>query len=172
MGAGASVGVGTEVAVRAGVGTGVPVGIASSAASATTVAIKSGVGTGVGAVVAVGCSTAGVWLGPEVAVSGGLPEAHEIPVTMGKQRKRTRTRVNMGAPSRYRTQALATDTFIGSVCFWGIGYLAVGTPNPKSKRNQAVELGLVESLSHETVRLHLKKTNWGRGGSSNGASRR
>ena len=37
---------------------------------------------------------------------------------------------------------------------------------------KAVELGLVESLSHETVRLHLKKTNWGRGGSSNGASRR
>ncbi len=37
---------------------------------------------------------------------------------------------------------------------------------------KAVELGLVESLSHETVRLRLKKTRWGRGGSSNGASRR
>ena len=37
---------------------------------------------------------------------------------------------------------------------------------------KAVELGLVESLSHETVRLHLKKTNWGRGASSNGASPR
>ena len=37
---------------------------------------------------------------------------------------------------------------------------------------KAVELGLVESLSHETVRLHLKKTNSSRGGSSNGAFRR
>ena len=35
---------------------------------------------------------------------------------------------------------------------------------------KAVELGLVESLSHETVRLHLKKTRSSRGGSSNGAS--
>ena len=34
---------------------------------------------------------------------------------------------------------------------------------------KAVELGLVESLSHETVRLHLKKTNSSRGGSSSGA---
>ena len=34
---------------------------------------------------------------------------------------------------------------------------------------KAVELGLVESLSHETVRLHLKKTPSSRGGSSNGA---
>ena len=32
-----------------------------------------------------------------------------------------------------------------------------------------VELGLVESLPHETVRLHLKKTNSSHGGSSNGA---
>ena len=37
---------------------------------------------------------------------------------------------------------------------------------------KAVELGLVESLSHETVRLHLKKTPSSRGGSSNGASPR
>ena len=37
---------------------------------------------------------------------------------------------------------------------------------------KAVELGLVESLSHETVRLRLKKTSSSRGGSSNGASRR
>ncbi len=37
---------------------------------------------------------------------------------------------------------------------------------------KAVELGLVESLSHETVRLRLKKTRSSRGGSSNGASRR
>ena len=37
---------------------------------------------------------------------------------------------------------------------------------------KAVELGLVESLSHETVRLRLKKTRSNRGGSSNGASRR
>ena len=35
---------------------------------------------------------------------------------------------------------------------------------------KAVELGLVESLSHETVRLHLKKTPSSRGGSSSGAS--
>ena len=34
---------------------------------------------------------------------------------------------------------------------------------------KAVELGLVESLSHETVRLHLKKTPSSRGGSSSGA---
>ena len=33
-------------------------------------------------------------------------------------------------------------------------------------------VGLVESLSHETVRLRLKKTRSSRGGSSNGASRR
>ena len=37
---------------------------------------------------------------------------------------------------------------------------------------KVVELGLVESLSHETVRLRLKKTRSNRGGSSNGASRR
>ena len=37
---------------------------------------------------------------------------------------------------------------------------------------RAVELGLVESLSHETVRLHLKKTPSSRGGSSSGASPR
>ena len=35
-----------------------------------------------------------------------------------------------------------------------------------------VELGVVESLSHETVRLHLKKTPLSRGRRSNGASRR
>ena len=34
---------------------------------------------------------------------------------------------------------------------------------------KTVELGLVESLSHETVRLHLKKTRSSRGGSSSGA---
>ena len=37
---------------------------------------------------------------------------------------------------------------------------------------KTVELGLVESLSHETVRLHLKKTNSSRGRSSSGASPR
>ena len=37
---------------------------------------------------------------------------------------------------------------------------------------KAAELGLVESLSHETVRLHLKKTPSSRGGSSSGASPR
>ena len=37
---------------------------------------------------------------------------------------------------------------------------------------KAVELGLVESLSHKTVRLRLKKTRSSRGGTSNGASRR
>ena len=37
---------------------------------------------------------------------------------------------------------------------------------------KAVELGLVTSLSHETVRLRLKKTRSSRGGSSSGASRR
>ena len=37
---------------------------------------------------------------------------------------------------------------------------------------KAVEPGLVESLSHETVRLRLKKTRSSRGGSNNGASRR
>ena len=34
---------------------------------------------------------------------------------------------------------------------------------------KTVELGLVESLSHETVRLHLKKTSSSRGRSSSGA---
>ena len=34
---------------------------------------------------------------------------------------------------------------------------------------RVVELGLVESLSHETVRLHLKKTPSSRGGSNSGA---
>ena len=37
---------------------------------------------------------------------------------------------------------------------------------------KVVELGLVPSLSHETVRLRLKKTPSSRGGSSSGASRR
>ena len=37
---------------------------------------------------------------------------------------------------------------------------------------KTVELGLVESLSHETVRLHLKKTRLSRGRSSSGASPR
>lgn len=35
--------------------------------------------------------------------------------------------------------------------------------------DRTVELGLVESLSHETVRLHLKKTRSSRGRSSSGA---
>lgn len=34
---------------------------------------------------------------------------------------------------------------------------------------KTVELGLVESLSYETVRLHLKKTRSSRGGSNSGA---
>ena len=38
--------------------------------------------------------------------------------------------------------------------------------------DQMVELGVVESLSHETVRLKLKKTSSSRGGSSSGASPR
>ena len=38
--------------------------------------------------------------------------------------------------------------------------------------DRMVELGLVESLSYETVRLRLKKTPSSRGGSSNGASPR
>ena len=37
---------------------------------------------------------------------------------------------------------------------------------------KAVDLGLVESLSHETVRLRLKKTSSSRGGSSSGATPR
>ena len=45
---------------------------------------------------------------------------------------------------------------------WTLGALA----------GKVVELGLVESLSHETVRLHLKKTHSNRGGSSSGASPR
>ncbi len=38
--------------------------------------------------------------------------------------------------------------------------------------DEAVELGLVESLSYETVRLRLKKTSSSRGGNSSGASPR
>ena len=38
--------------------------------------------------------------------------------------------------------------------------------------DRMVELGVVESLSHETVRLHLKKTPLSRGRRSSGASRR
>ena len=38
--------------------------------------------------------------------------------------------------------------------------------------DRVVESGLVESLSHETVRLRLKKTSSSRGGSSSGASPR
>ena len=38
--------------------------------------------------------------------------------------------------------------------------------------DRVVESGLVESLSHETVRLRLKKTFSNRGGSSSGASPR
>ena len=38
--------------------------------------------------------------------------------------------------------------------------------------DQMVELGVVESLSYETVRLKLKKTSSSRGGSNSGASRR
>ena len=38
--------------------------------------------------------------------------------------------------------------------------------------DRMVELGVVESLSHETVRQHLKKTRSSRGGSSNGVSPR
>ena len=37
---------------------------------------------------------------------------------------------------------------------------------------KVVELELAPSLSHETVRLRLKKTRSSRGGNSNGASRR
>ena len=42
----------------------------------------------------------------------------------------------------------------------------------RSLAGKAVELGLVESLSHEAVRLHLKKTRSSRGARSNGASPR
>ena len=38
--------------------------------------------------------------------------------------------------------------------------------------DRVVELGLVESLSHETVRLRLKKTSSSRGGSGSGVSPR
>ena len=38
--------------------------------------------------------------------------------------------------------------------------------------NRMVELGVVESLSHEAVRLHLKKTSSSRGRRSSGASPR
>ena len=38
--------------------------------------------------------------------------------------------------------------------------------------DKVVELGLVPSLSYETVRLRLKKTPSSPGGSSNGASRK
>ena len=38
--------------------------------------------------------------------------------------------------------------------------------------DKTVELGLVESLSYETVRLHLRKTRSSRGGNSSGASPR
>ena len=38
--------------------------------------------------------------------------------------------------------------------------------------DRMVELGVVESLSHETVRLKLKKTSSSRGASSSGASPR
>ena len=38
--------------------------------------------------------------------------------------------------------------------------------------DRMVELGVVESLSHETVRLHLKKTSSSRGRSRSGASPR
>lgn len=38
--------------------------------------------------------------------------------------------------------------------------------------DQMVELGVVESLSYETVRLKLKKTSSSRGASNSGASRR
>ena len=38
--------------------------------------------------------------------------------------------------------------------------------------DRVVELGLVESLSYETVRLRLKKTSSSHGGSSSGASPR
>ena len=38
--------------------------------------------------------------------------------------------------------------------------------------DKTVELGLVESLPYETMRLHLKKTRSSRGGSSSGASPR
>ena len=81
----------------------------------------------------------------------------------------------------------------GSVCFRRTAYLAVVTPYATSKRNplacseppeghehwtlrlmagKVVELGLVSSLSHETVRLHLKKTPSSRGRSRSGASPR
>ena len=38
--------------------------------------------------------------------------------------------------------------------------------------DRMVELGVVESLSHETVRLHLKKTSSSRGRKRSGATRR
>jgi transposase len=37
---------------------------------------------------------------------------------------------------------------------------------------RVIELGLCESLSHETVRQHLKKTNSSRGSTNSGASRK
>ena len=43
--------------------------------------------------------------------------------------------------------------------------------DPASFGRRVVELGLVESLSHATVRLRLKKTSSSRGGSSSGVSR-
>ena len=58
--------------------------------------------------------------------------------------------------------ALACSTAPEGHDHWNLGLLA----------DRMVELEVVESLSHETVGLRLKKTRSSRGGNSNGASRR
>ena len=79
---------------------------------------------------------------------------------------RHRNQVNRYRKLDYRTEAhliaLACSPAPDGHDHWTLRALA----------GKAVELGLVESLSHETVRLRLKKPRSSRGGNSNGASRR
>ena len=73
-----------------------------------------------------------------------------------------RVEAHLWPPGRGRGQALACSPAPEGHDHWTLRLLA----------GKAVELGLVTSLFHETVRLRLKKTRSSRGGSSSGASRR
>ena len=76
-----------------------------------------------------------------------------------KDRPQARRYRKMDDRAEARLIALACSPAPGGHQHWNLRLLA----------DRMVELGVVESLSHETVRLHLKKTPSSRGRKSSGA---
>ena len=113
------------------------------------------------------------WTASQVAVALDISERARVPRQAAGTPRRDRTRCCGTATRSTGTGSwttVARPTLIALACssapeghdHWTLRLLA----------GKAVELGLVESLSHETVAAPAEKTRSSRGGSSNGASRR